>query len=617
MRDDLPTNYATLDEMHRLVTSVLGGNASPEQEHCLRDLIRQDIEVCDLYLNVVFDSSMLFDWAKCDGTAEADATDPSPAPTFSLLLSPIHRAFGHSFLDASLAYLLAAIVVGVGLAIMAIIPASRPSEIVKGFQSGAGQQHTISEEERVVGRITGMVDCVWEGSGFRGQGSESDDRKSEIRNQKSPVAVGDRLALRSGLLEITYDTGARVILQGPVSYEVNSAAGGHLSVGKLTARLEKKAEGPADQKSEVPNHQSSAFFVPPSPFVVTTPTAIITDLGTEFGVEVNDAGRTTSHVFQGSIRLKAIGVKDAGPARILRASQSACVAKAGENARPVIETVAVHQGSFVRVEQLSKLIRLHDSKAFQRWLAYSQELRRDPSLVAYYDFQKEPDSHDVLRNVAVNGDRSLDGAIENAVWSTGRMSGKDALRFAVRDTYVRIHLPQKMEDFTLAAWINIHSLDNPYSGLLMSDAWENSAGRIHWQLQNNGRIILAINGHTDDFHPYQSNPAFDRALFDRWIHVAAVHNHATASVQFYRNGQPVGEGTIPGHIPVCIGPAKIGFWRMEGEDRNFRGRIDEMAIFRRSLRSDEIRRMFEAGRPGDVYDSSNKSRTDVREEKDY
>ena len=40
-------------------------------------------------------------------------------------------------------------------------------------------------------------------------------------------------------MEITYDTGAKVILQGPVTYEVESN-GGYLAVGKLTGKLEKK-----------------------------------------------------------------------------------------------------------------------------------------------------------------------------------------------------------------------------------------------------------------------------------------------------------------------------------------------------------------------------------------
>ena len=46
-------------------------------------------------------------------------------------------------------------------------------------------------------------------------------------------------------MEITYDTGAKVILQGPVTYEVESKDSGYLSLGKLTARVERrgKAEG--------------------------------------------------------------------------------------------------------------------------------------------------------------------------------------------------------------------------------------------------------------------------------------------------------------------------------------------------------------------------------------
>ena len=59
---------------------------------------------------------------------------------------------------------------------------------------------------------------------------EIENQKSEVINQKSLVSLGDKFALSSGLMEITYDTGARVILQGPVTYEVESASGGYLAV---------------------------------------------------------------------------------------------------------------------------------------------------------------------------------------------------------------------------------------------------------------------------------------------------------------------------------------------------------------------------------------------------
>ena len=206
-----------------------------------------------------------------------------------------------------------------------------------------GGRHSPSST--IVARITGMVDCVWEEAGLpspasgRGAGGEGgsdslvrgnsqlSNQKSEIRNHNSPLHLGDRLALRSGLLEITYDTGARVILQGPVAYEVDAAAGGRLSLGKLTAKLERKKSEVRGQRSEPENQK----------FVVRTPTAVVTDLGTEFGVEVSPSGQTTSHVYRGSVRLQATLPDGSvcGEARVLSANQSARVEYGTEQGKSV------------------------------------------------------------------------------------------------------------------------------------------------------------------------------------------------------------------------------------------------------------------------------------------
>ncbi len=108
-------------------------------------------------------------------------------------------------------------------------------------------------------------------------------------------------------MEITYQTGAKVILEGPCTYEVDSSRGGYLSLGKLTARVETRGEGGRGKAEEAGNSKSevrnpkSPFLLPPSPFVVKTPTAIVTDLGTEFGVEVEKGGITQVTVFVGEV----------------------------------------------------------------------------------------------------------------------------------------------------------------------------------------------------------------------------------------------------------------------------------------------------------------------------
>ncbi len=166
-------------------------------------------------------------------------------------------------------------------------------------------EHNPEPEIVSVGRITGTVDCVWVNT-----------NDAPFRDR---VVQGDKFMLKSGLMEITYHTGAKVILQGPCTYEVESTAGGYLSLGKLTARVEKKSgrvgEGEtrrlANSTSPVNPASSSSPPLPLSPsptlFSVRTPTAVVTDLGTEFGVEVEKSGETRSHVYRGRVELRIVG----------------------------------------------------------------------------------------------------------------------------------------------------------------------------------------------------------------------------------------------------------------------------------------------------------------------
>jgi hypothetical protein len=96
---------------------------------------------------------------------------------------------------------------------------------VNSLPPDAERQLASEPQPRLVGRITGLVDCK---SAEPGAAPLSPD-----------VRLGRKYELASGLMEITYDTGAKVILQGPVTYEVESN-GGYLAVGKLTGKLKKR-----------------------------------------------------------------------------------------------------------------------------------------------------------------------------------------------------------------------------------------------------------------------------------------------------------------------------------------------------------------------------------------
>jgi len=267
MKDRLPLHHNLLYEMHRQVMASLSGNASSEPGHRLDDLIRQDIDTCDLYLNLVFESSVLATWARHGGAEdtheESLAHSPIPLAFFS---TAYHGTIGFFSQELPFSLLIATLLTGFGLWIASLVYVSSPEKIAQD-SSSLPSKAAIDPTLEVVGKITSMADCRWSEEGRPPSGYDN-------------VLLGRQFMLDSGLMEITYKTGAKVVLQGPVTYNVDSKNGGFMSVGKLTGKVENKtAKG----------------------FAVRTPTATVTDLGTEFGVEVANDGTAKVTVFVGKV----------------------------------------------------------------------------------------------------------------------------------------------------------------------------------------------------------------------------------------------------------------------------------------------------------------------------
>ncbi|TWU02850.1 FecR family protein [Stieleria varia] len=101
--------------------------------------------------------------------------------------------------------------------------------------------------------------------------------------------VGDRLGdeivrLFAGSVELTFDEGAVVVVDGPIEFRPLSTGQLELRRGRLLASVPQKAIG----------------------FTVSTPTSKIVDLGTEFEVAVNDAGESNVQVLKGEVEVAPI-----------------------------------------------------------------------------------------------------------------------------------------------------------------------------------------------------------------------------------------------------------------------------------------------------------------------
>jgi hypothetical protein len=588
-------SHASFEELRELADMACDGLLPEHDAARLEQLLSGNVQAQRLYLKQVCLDSLL-QW-EFTHPAEQPQQPSKNVPAIGFISTPLHDTLGYMSSGWPMAYLAATMIVGIGLAIAAFTQVSLSTQHAPQIAQDekASSKFGIPALPKIdqIGRITGMIDCVWE-QGPKGNDDRSlrtvlgghDSPTGVSRNLNSPVSRGDRFALRAGLLEITYNTGAKVVLQGPVTFEPTSEHGGHLAIGKLAAQLQR------DSRTAV---RGSASKTPS--FAITTPTAIVTDLGTEFAVEVSIDGKTASHVFQGVIEVQAKGdgKHPTGEAIRLTKNESALVTVASDGTKTVMRSPLIDPKTFVRIGNFAQLSSSVQKKTFLHWQTYRDKLRKDPSLLAYYDFQLKPGSPGLLPNVAANGDKTLDGVVENATWSTGRMPGKHALLFNGQRDCVRLNLPQRTENLTLAAWVCVQSLDHLFGGLLTSTDW-GPDGRIHWQIVSSGCVEFGLRGSTGT-----SRPIFQADRLRKWTHLVCVYDLTGEELRMYADGQLMGKSRFTKHTGVCIGPARIGQWNGDDPDPNiarcFNGWIDELAIFGQAINADAVMRLYEDGKP--------------------
>jgi hypothetical protein len=120
-------------------------------------------------------------------------------------------------------------------------------------------------------RVTGIMGVVWE------------DGATPLFSHGSVHA--QRVAFKSGLVELTYASGVRVTLEGPADFTVSNPTSGKIASGKLVAYVPKGAEG----------------------FTVDYGNGQVVDLGTEFAMEIGANGTMELGVFDGEVELHLPG----------------------------------------------------------------------------------------------------------------------------------------------------------------------------------------------------------------------------------------------------------------------------------------------------------------------
>lgn len=386
----------------------------------------------------------------------------------------------------------------------------------------------------------------------------------------------------AGLLQLEFYSGATVVVEGPAEIEILDESRVVCRSGRLRAHVPEPARG----------------------FAVLAPTFELVDLGTEFGMNVTDDGAAEVHVFDGTVELyDAKSNRDVATRRELNAGNALTVDRDGTS-----KPIAVRDADFVTSTLLSQMADTRQQAQLRDWRAFRDSLRDDPRVVAYFPFDRTDAEDRVLIGYGANGSR-LDGAIVGCEWSEGRWPDKTSLQFKRPGDRVRISVPGEFESLTFSIWLRVDGLDREFNSLLLTDGFLPSA--MHWQIHQDGALVLGTKNSVEGKYNYETESIFNLFRLGQWVHLATVYDNDNSRVTHYVNGQLTAREPLREAASglLKIGNATIGNWSLPSDRnprneaqrarrvRNFNGCMDELIVFGQALDDQEVRRIYEVGRP--------------------
>ena len=399
---------------------------------------------------------------------------------------------------------------------------------------------------------------------------------------QQPVEVGEalppgRLAIDSGFAQIEFFCGATVVLEGPAELQLESVSRARVRSGRLRAQVPPAARG----------------------FSLDVDDMTVVDLGTEFALSVSDSGANVQ-VFDGEVELH----QPTGEKQALTSGEAVVRSTKG-----ALEKTSAVSGDFLDISTLERRSREQRAARLEHWREWSQNFRSDPRLITYYAFDQNGGWQRKLRSSLAPADNELDGAIVGARQTTGRWLGKRSLEFKQPGDRVRVQIPGEFSSLTFACWVKIDSLDRWYNSLFLTDNY--NKGEPHWQILDTGQLFFSVRVREEDSEgpPHKkvlSPPFWNPSMSGKWMHLATTYSVNHQLVTHYLNGKKLHEEKIPNHqvVPTTrIGRATIGNWSSPMRPdahfaiRNLNGSIDEFALFDAALTAEEIREMYDNGKP--------------------
>ena len=255
----------------------------------------------------------------------------------------------------------------------------------------------LADANSSVGTVWNVDNCVWT------KGQTPLERGADL-------AAGSRLSVEQGNLGIVFGSGARVTLAGPCDFIVNDSRSCLLRLGDLGASIPPSAIG----------------------FSVTTPSSVTIDLGTEFGVSVDERGSSEVHVFDGEVATHSLDRNGVPTGEVVRLTSSE--AKHFEIGGTTLREFEANEKRFVRTPHPSipptELPELPITDDLALWLVADKQVSLDESghVAAWEDL--------LIGDNQVHDDALQPTAAQRPSWSPDGLNGRPGVRFEGNGTFL-------------------------------------------------------------------------------------------------------------------------------------------------------------------------------------
>jgi Concanavalin A-like lectin/glucanases superfamily/FecR protein len=521
---------AEILELNELCNVLIDGTLTASQRDRLSHLLSSSEEARQFYVRAMGLSASLYHYA---GEMQADEMTDTPGRGG---LPSIHKNWW------------------VGLAIAASVMIAL--WLVKNPKRGLA---VAPQPREYVARLTASKDCQWIGAKI---------------NPNDSILRGQHLELSRGFAEITFDTGARIVLEGPASLDIDSAWNATLLRGTLKANVPPEAIG----------------------FAISNPSVDVVDLGTEFTMVAYPNGSSDVLVLKGAVEATA-GENAAEQTIVLRENESRRFATNG------VSSVRDSARMFAHFNETVLLDRYEPATKFVHW---SFDDANGTTLAATVRGASSKAFDAVVQN-------DLDGE-PTPSWTDGRW--QRALQFDGH-RFARAAFPGISGDaaHTIAFWVKVPE-DALLSDAYAIVAWDTTSRKLNahpvhisWNRNPAEGTVGVLRTDYGGGFALGATPLRD----GRWHHAAIVfavgeNDKSPVEVKQYVDGRLEGEGkSSPRGVrrasdedPVPQ-PNIVWFGRRLGHERQrkdrFRGALDEVFIADRALGPREIVQLMRDNQP--------------------